>query len=177
MNERNSIHRIASCSPELPARIRSNDGISLVSVMLALSLLGVFALVAASLAVNERRTSFNDLSHAQSFIAADSGGEAAIAWLMMSSRPPMITDMATGKVQNRSMTAMNSSAYQDFGFDVRMRPDPDPNRSFMMRPRPGYDPRRYMDFFYDVDASGEAGTDGRSDVSVIVTKLTQLNYN
>ncbi len=173
------------CKPQISARtgsstlasLRNSEGISLVSVMLALSLLAVFALVAASLAVNERRTAFNDLSHTQSFVAADSGGEAAIAWLMMSNRPPMITDMATGKVGNQTMTSMMSSSYQDFSFDVRMRPDPDPARIFMMRPRPGYDPTRYMDFFYDVDAAGVAGVDGRSDVSVIVTKLTQLNYN
>ena len=50
-------------------------------------------------------------------------------------------------------------------------------QAFRTAPRPGYDPTRYMDFFYDVDAVGEAGVEGRSDVSVIVTKLTQLNYN
>jgi len=161
----------------IPVRLGNDRGVSLVSTMLALSLLAVLALVAASLAVNERRTAFNDLSHTQSLVAADSGGEAAIAWLMLSNRPPRITDMATGKVRNQIMTTMASTSNQDFSFDVRMRPDPNPALTFMMRPRPGYDPTRYMDFFYDVDAAGAAGVDGRSDVSVIVTKLTQLNYN
>jgi hypothetical protein len=157
--------------------LHQQDGVSLVSTMLALSLLAVFAMVAASLAVNERRTAFNDLSHAQSFIAADSGGEAAIAWLLLTNRPPLITDMGTGKVRAQGMTTMTSYSYQDYGFDVRMRPDPRPGIPFMTKARPGYDPSRYLDFFYDVDATGAAGPDGRSDVSVIVTKLTQLNYN
>lgn len=166
-------------SPNPPAghRLADQKGVSLVSVMFALSLLAVFGLVAAGLAVNERRTAFNDLTHSQSFVAADSGGEAAIAWLMVTNRPPRITDMATGKVQDQTMTGMNTSSYQDYAFDVHMRQDPGNPGQFMMRPRPGYQPDRYMDFFYDVDADGQAGPDGHSSISVIVTKLTQLNYN
>jgi type II secretory pathway pseudopilin PulG len=155
-----------------------DDGVSLVSVMLALSLLAVFALVAASLAVNERRTAFNDLAHTQSFVAADSGGEAAIAWLLDQHGRPNI-DASTGEVEVRSMTAMHTSSYQDYSFDIRMRPNPNPTPDYPWQTeiRPGYDPGHYRDFFYDVDAAGSAGIDGRSDVSVIVSKLTQGGYN
>lgn len=161
----------------LGRKLLEESGISLVSVMFALSLLAVFGLVAAGLAVNERRTAFNDLTHSQSFVAADSGGEAAIAWLMATNRPPRITDMATGKVQARLATSMDANAYQDYAFDVRMRPDPSHPGFFMKRPRSGYDPNRYMDLFYNVDADGKAGVDAQSSVSVIVTKLTLFNYN
>jgi hypothetical protein len=179
MNAHPTKHTESHPRPSWTQVLQQQDGVSLVSTMLALSLLAVFAMVAASLAVNERRTAFNDLSHAQSFVAADSGGEAAIAWLMMTNRPPLITDMGTGKVRAQGMTTMTSSSYQDYAFDVRMRPNPvpDPNKPFMTKARPGYDANRYLDFFYDVDATGAAGPDGRSNVSVIVTKLTQLNYN
>lgn len=158
-------------------KLDDERGVSLISVMFALSLLAVFGLVAAGLAVNERRTSFNDLTHSQSFVAADSGGEAAIAWLMASNRPPKITNMATREVRATSMLNMNTSSYQDYAFKVHMRPDPNDPTLPLIRPRPGYEPDRYMDFFYDVDADGEAGVEARSSVSVIVTKLTQLNYN
>ena len=60
--------------------------------MLALSLLGVFALVAASLAVNEKRSTFNDRVHLNAFVSADSGGEVAIAWLRNQPRPPFVVD-------------------------------------------------------------------------------------
>lgn len=158
-------------------KLGNDHGVSLISVMFALSLLAVFGLVAAGLAVNERRTAFNDLTHSQSFVAADSGGEAAIAWLMATQRPPKITNMATREVRAAALTGMDTSSYQDYAFTVRMRPDPTNPGLPMIRPRPGYEPGRYMDFFYDVDADGEAGVEARSSVSVIVTKLTQLNYN
>ena len=154
----------------------NEHGVGLVGIMLAVSLLAVFALVAASLAVNERRTAFFDAVHNRSFMAADSGTEAAIAWLQLRDRPPVISDMATGKIVDTSMSSMLLGNDQGFEFDVRMRRDP-VTSVFMTRPRPGYDPNRFLDFVYDVDATGVAGLDGRSDVSVIVTKLTPVNYH
>ena len=162
-----------------PARatLKSESGVGLVSVMLALSLLAVFALVAASLAVNERRTAFNEMVHASSFIAADSGGETAIAWLMIQDRPPAVQDMANGRVNNSFDLTMDMGSHQQYDFDLRMRMDPNTGLPMVPRPRFGYDANVFRDFFYDVDARGEAGVDGESNVSVIVTKLTQVNYN
>lgn len=157
------------------ALLRDERGASMVGVMLVLGLLAVFALLAASLAVNERRTTYNDFVHSSSFAAADAGGEAAIAWLIVQDRPPRITDMASGKVSATAPAAMQTHAGQHFDYDVNMRRDP-VTGNFLMRPRPGYDPSLFMDFVYDVEATGTAGVEGRSDVSVIVTKLTTINY-
>jgi hypothetical protein len=161
----------------MSSKLRSEDGIGLVSVMLALSLLAVFALGATSLAVNERRTAYNDVVHASAFLAADSGGEAAIAWLMERDRPPALIDFTTGRVAQQATLSMDMyEARQDFGFDLRMRRNPSTG-TFLTMPRPGYDPNRFLDFVYDVDAEGRAGVEGESNVSVIVTKLTSVHYN
>lgn len=158
-------------------KLRNEAGIGLVSVMLALSLLAVFALVAASLAVNERRTAYNEVVHTTAFLSADSGGEAAIAWLMQGDRPPPLVDFATGQVNQENSLAMDmTEANQSFGFDLKMRRDLNTG-VFMAVPRPGYDPNRFMDFIYDVDAEGHAGLDGESNISVIVSKLTTIHYN
>ena len=158
------------------AHLTNERGIGLVGVMLSVSLLAVFALVAASLAVNERRTAFFDSVHNRSFMAADSGTEAAIAWLQVRDRPPAIADIASGKIIDTATSSMLVGNDQGFRFELLLRRDP-VSGAFLMRPRPGYDPNRFQDFVYDIDATGEAGLDGRSDVSVIVTKLTSINYN
>ena len=150
-------------------RLKNQDGVGLVSVMLALSLVAVFAVVAASMAVNERRTSFNELNYTSAFLSADSGGEQAIGFLMVQDRPPVITDMSTWRVDTETGIQMSGHTSQAFGYDMRMRGNP--------RPRKGYDVQKFRDFFYDVDAEGEAGVDGESNVSLIVSKLTNLNYN
>ena len=67
---------------------REDGGFSLVATMLALSLLALFGMIAASIAVNERRTTFNELVHNNSLMAADSGTEAATAWLLTLDRSP-----------------------------------------------------------------------------------------
>ncbi len=151
------------------ARLNNQDGVGLVSAMLALSLLAVFAVVAASMAVNERRTSFNDVTYTSAFLSADSGGEQAISFLMVQDRPPVITDMSTWRVDTESNLSMASQTSQEFGYDMRMRGNP--------RPRKGYDVQKFRDFFYNVDAEGEAGVEAESNVSLIVSKLTNLNYN
>lgn len=155
-------------------QLADQRGIGLVGVMLSVSLLALFALVAASLAVNERRTAFFDSVHNRSFMAADSGTEAGIAWLQVRTRPPRVVDVASGKIVDTGTSSMLVGNDQGFSFSVLARRDPVTGSA--MLPRPGYDPN-FQDFFYDVDATGEAGLDGRSDVSVIVTKLTAINYN
>jgi len=157
--------------------------VGLASAMLALSLLAVFALVAAGLAVNERRTSYNDAVHTRAFMAADSGGESAIGLLRQAERPPTLDDIITARVQQEvDQTLMDGVAppagsnhwEQEYDYDIRMPNDPNRPR---MRARPGYSGGQFVDFFYDVDAAGEAGTDGGSRVSLIVSKLYQMGYN
>lgn len=156
--------------------LRDDRGMGIVGLMVALSALAVFALIAANISVGERRTASLESVHNRSLMAADSGSEAAIAWLQMRDRPPAITDMTTGKVIDSGTSAMLVGNDQGFEFDVAVRRDP-VSGAFLLRPRPGYDPERFMDFTYDIEAAGEAGLDGRSDVSVIATKLTPVNYN
>jgi hypothetical protein len=156
--------------------LRDERGVGVVGLMLVLSLLAIFALVAAGLAVDERRTASLDSVHHRSLMAADSGSEAAIAWLQMRDRPPAVQDIATGKVMDSGASAMLVGNDQGFEFDVSIRRDP-LTGNYLLRPRPGYDPERFLDFTYDIDAAGEAGREGSSDVSVIATKLTPVNYN
>lgn len=154
--------------------LRNDRGVGMVAAMLVLGLLAVLALIAASLAVNERRSSFNDLVHGSSFMAADSGGEAAIAWLRMTDRPPRIQDQATFKVKEVSANSMLVANDQRFDFDVRMRPNPANPALPLMMPRPGYDTELFMDYFYDVDSDGKAAIEGQSNVTVIVNKLNRI---
>lgn len=161
---------------EFERLLRDQRGVGMVGLMLVLSLLAVFALVAAGIAVDERRGSSLDSIHHRSLMAADSGSEAAIAWLQMRTRPPAVQDVASGKVIDSGNSAMLVGNDQGFQFDVTVRRDP-LTGEYLMRPRPGYDPERFLDFTYDIDANGEAGQEGHSDVSVIATKLTPVNYN
>lgn len=161
--------------------LRRQDGVGLASAMLALSLLAIFALVAAGLAVNERRTSFNDAVHTRAFMAADSGAEAAIGFLRQSERPPVVNDMAASRVSQQFDQSLLEGAVvpqggnhwtQEFDYDIRM-----PTSRPRMRARAGFSGGQFVDFFYDVDADGEAGTEGESRVSLLVSKLYQMGYN
>lgn len=161
--------------------LKSEAGVGLASAMLALSLLAVFALVAAGLAVNERRTSYNDAVHTRAFMAADSGAESAIGVLRQAERPPILDDVGISRVSQEVdqtlMDGVNAPVgsnhwEQEYDYDIRM-----PNDRPRMRARPGYSGGQFVDFFYDVNADGEAGTQGDSRVSLIVSKLYQMGYN
>ncbi len=154
--------------------LRSERGIGMVGAMLALGMLAVVALIAAGLAVNEHRSSFNDYVHDASLLAADSGGEAAIAWLRMNDRPPVIEDATTLRVKQTSLNAMLAANEQNFDYAVRMRPNPSNPALPLMMPRPGYDTERFMDFVYDVDANGHAAVEGQSNITIIVNKLNRI---
>lgn len=149
--------------------LRSDQGIGLVSSMLALSLLAVFALVAAGLALNARRTTFNELTHVSALLSADSGGEAAIGFLKQNARPPVVTDMDTGLVNAEQSVTLLPEQDQAFSYDLKLRGAP--------RARPGYTYPDFQDFFYRVEAKGEAGVNGESNIGLIVSRLTKMNYN
>jgi len=159
----------------LTAQLTNERGLGLVNAMLALSLLAVFALVAASLAMNEKRSVFNDRVHVNAFISADSGGEEAIAWLRAQPRPPAIADFANQmRVYDTSARTMEAySADQRFDYSVRMRSNAEGGTQ---RLREGYG-TGFADYFYVVDSHGEAGSKGESNVNLIVSRLSITSYN
>jgi Tfp pilus assembly protein PilX len=163
----------------LVPQIQNQRGVGLVNAMLALSLLAVFALVAASLAINEKRTTFNDLVHTGAFLSADSGGEEAIAWLRQQNRPPAILDFDVSTVVRSSADRQMElvGAHQEFDYSVRLRTEAvDGINAVPMRGRPGYDASDYADYFYVINSQGESGTTGESSVSLLVSKLSSVNY-
>lgn len=161
----------------LPHCLDNQDGIGLVGVMFVISLLAVFALVAANLAVNERRTAFNDSIHERSFLAADSGSEAAIAWLYV--QDGLIPfDSGSGLVTSTAMDDMLLANDQGFAFDIFAEADASqPTGWRRPKARVGYDlDSKVEDYFYVIDGDGEAGLEGRSTVRLNVSKLTQVAH-
>ena len=157
------------------ALLSNQRGIGLVNAMLALSLLAVFALVAASLAMNEKRSVFNDRVHVNAFISADSGGEEAIAWLRAQPRPPAIQDFANQMhvYDTTTQTMLASAADQKFDYAVRMRSGVEGGTQ---RLREGYGVG-FADYFYVVNSHGEAGSKGESNVNLVVSRLSITSYN
>lgn len=154
----------------------SNDrGIGLVGAMLVVSLLAILGGIIASIAVNERRTAFNEVLYSSSLVAADSGTEHAIAWLMVQDDAPAFTNFAAREVGAQSLAAMQTHDDQRFEYalaialDANGRPD--------IGSVAGYSTQGFQQVTYDVVASGEAGLDGHSDVAVIVTKIYTHGYN
>ena len=122
MNRRRTspaIERYESMDSRGPRQgLGNRDGIGLVGAMLALALLGVLALVAAQLATNERKTSWNEWVHVGSFHAADSGGEAAIGWLLEVPGAPPIPNLGTDmRVTSQGMTTLQGSQSYSYNMD------------------------------------------------------------
>ena len=147
--------------------LRNENGIGLVSSMLALSLLALFAMVAAQLAVNESRTSQNDAWYTRAFHAADSGSESAIAWLTRQRGHSPITDFASRSVHNTAPESMEAGDGQIFAYDISY---------VRQRPRMGYEIGSFQDYVYDVASDGHAGPHGNSEIDVRIHKLTRTGY-
>lgn len=156
--------------------LHDDDGFSMVAALLALSLLALFGMVAASIAVNEKRTSFNELVHTNSMLAADSGTEAGVAWLLSLDRAPKDTGTGDYVVKNELGGTFVNHAGQSFDFQVQHMEDPDNPGKRWTRPRPGYSLDGFADQIYGVDAEGEAGVEGRGAVSVIAHRLFRSGY-
>jgi hypothetical protein len=152
---------------------RGEAGFGMVSALLALSLLAVFALVAAAVAVNERRSALNEELHTGAFMSADSGGEAAINWLRSRDQAPPLSNFATRQVANPGETSLRHS--QRYEYQISM-PATAPGGGGNPRPRAGYSVNSYLDFVYDVNSRGEAGVEGQSNVGMVVNKLTRMGY-
>ena len=106
-------------------QITNDRGVGLVGAMLIVSLLAILGGIIASIAVNERRTAFNDALHSSSLVAADSGTEHAIAWLMVQDNAPNFTDFATRQVGAQGLAAMVTHDHQRFEYSlgVALRPN------------------------------------------------------
>lgn len=155
--------------------LTGNAGLGLVNAMLALSLLGVFALVAASLAVNEKRSTFNDRVHLNAFVSADSGGEVAVAWLRNQPRPPFVVDfganMRVHQISPETMDATDTD--QSYDYNIRMRSGAEGGARLY---RFGSD-TNFVDYYYVIDSHGNSGTKGESDVNLVVSRLALSSYN
>lgn len=158
--------------------IDNEHGVGLVNAMLALSLLAVFALVAASLAINERRTTFNDRIHTEAFVSADSGGEESIAWLRSQTKTPIMAEGIDGDTTVASFGSRSMDmAHSDQQFEYRIAVDP------KIRTRQGgpvgysAGSASYRNMFFIVQSRGAAGTDGESKVELLVSKLIRFGYN
>lgn len=156
-------------------QIANERGIGLVGAMLIVALLAVLAAIITVVAVNERRSAFNEVLHSSSLVAADSGTEHAIAWLMLQDNPPTMTDWTSRRVGTQALSAMDTHAAQRFEYALNVGTLPDGNPDIDFSP-PGYNIGEYMLVGYDVRSGGEAGLEGRSDVAVIVTKLFPTGY-
>lgn len=156
-------------------QISNERGMGLVGAMLIVSLLAILGGIIASIAVNERRTAFNDVLHNSSLVAADSGTEHAIAWLMLQDDAPAFTNFATREVGAQSLAAMETHAEQRFEYSLAVALDANgrPDAGYVS----GYSTGMFQQVTFDVASSGEAGMDGHSDVAVIVTKIFSEGYN
>jgi len=145
--------------------LKNQDGTVLVATLLALALLAILALVAARLAVNERQSSWNEWVHAGSFQAADSGGEAAIGWLLETrGAPPIPNYGASMRVGSRGMTSLDGS--QNYSYSV----------DFVRVTHRAGNGVMFPEFYYNVSSSGEAGSNGKSNVNLLVSKQILLGY-
>ena len=153
----------------------SNErGIGLVSALLIISLLAILSAVIAVVAVNERRSAFNEVLHSGSLIAADSGTEQAISWLKGQDDIPMVDNLATLQVNAQTLSKLATHSNQRFEYEMNVALNAAGNPDF--GPPPGYDANQFLRVNYDVISSGEAGLSGHSNVAIIVAKVFTSGY-
>lgn len=161
--------------PAIRKQFANERGFGLVGAMLVVALLAILAAIITAIAVNERRSAFNDVLHSSSLIAADSGTEQAIAWLMLQSNPPLPDDLTTRQVGAQGLADMGAHANQRFEYSLSVGLNA-AGQAAIEAPPIGYSDG-YMLVSFDVASGGEAGREGRSDVAVIVAKLFSTGYS
>ena len=91
--------------------------------------------------MNEKRTSFNELVHTNSMLAADSGTEAGAAWLLTLDRAPKDAGGGDYVVKDEIGGSFVNHSGQSFDFQVQHMEDPMNPGFRWSRPRPGYSQR------------------------------------
>ncbi len=139
-------------------------GFALVTTMLVVLVLSVLALGAAWMASSEKKTTFAEGTHVRAVLSADAGSEAGINFIRVASAPPRISDFGTMTVANQGNTALMGS--QSYAYVCRYQ---------TKRPKPGWG-MSYLDYDYSIGSRGQASTQGRSDVQVLVSRLFKEGY-
>ncbi len=139
-------------------------GFAMVTTLLVVLVLSVMALGAAWMASSEKKTTFAEGSHIRAVLSADAGSEAGINFIRVSDTPPRINDFSTMTVADTGETALKGS--QSYEFDCRYQ---------TKRPKPGWG-MKYLDYDYAIGSKGQASTQSRSDVQVLVSRLFKEGY-
>jgi len=142
----------------------NREGFAMATTLLVILVLSVVAVAAAWLASTEKRTSFAESVHVSAVFSADAGGEAAINFLRLTDKPPMIVDPADSTVRNQGTTAIHED--QEFEFACRWKE---------RRAKPGWE-FEYIDYDYDVEATGTYTADGRTAVGLVASRLFREGY-
>lgn len=168
-------------TPARSQQLPNRSGVGLIHAMMALSLVAIFALVAASIAINEKRSATHGVAHTTAFLSADSGAEAAIAWLSMQDDVPFVRrpGMKIPELHSERDGRMDlEDTRQRYSYSIRVRTS-ELDGAPTQRPRPGYqlgDQGGYADVFYVVQSRGEAADAGESHVDLLVSKLRPCGY-
>ncbi len=147
-------------------QLLDRHGMGLVGVMLALSLLGILALVAAQLASNERQTSWNEWVHVGSFHSADSGGEAAIGWLLATRGAPPLPNLAANDSTVNSQSSTQLEGSQRYSYQMKFN-----GQKYKIGQG-----TNFPELYFKVDAAGKAGAKGNSNIELTMSKRVQLGY-
>ena len=145
-------------------RPADRDGFAMVTTVLVVLVLSVLALGVAWIASSEKKTTFAEGVHIRSVLAADAGGEAAINFIRVSDSPPRISDFATMMVRTQGDTGLEGS--QTYAYDARF---------LTKRLKPGWG-MEYKDYDYRIGSEGKASASGKTDVSVLASRLFKEGY-
>jgi len=142
----------------------NREGFALVTTLLMVLVLSVLAVGLVWMASSEKKVSFAEQVHIASQFSADAGGEAGINFVRLEESPPRIIDFATRTVRNQGET--NVSGSQNYDYDA-----------FYLdkSPRPGWGVD-YLNYNYQINSTGSAATNGRSDVQLVVGRLYREGY-
>jgi hypothetical protein len=143
---------------------QDRDGFALVTSLLIILVLSLIAVAAVVLSSTEKRTTFAEGVHTSAVFAADSGGEKAIHFLRLSDSPPRILDFNDFAVERESDTEVQGSQEYDYQC-IYVR----------KRPKPGWGVM-FLDYDYRVESAGRSSARGRSDVSLIASRLFREWY-
>lgn len=142
----------------------NREGFALVTTLLMVLVLAVLAVGVVWMASSEKKISFAEQVHISSQFSADAGGEAGINFVRLSETPPRIIDFNTRTVRNQGETDIAGS--QTYDYDAMY---------LQKSPRPGWGVD-YLNYNYQIDSTGQAAVNGRSDVQLVVSRLYREGY-